>query len=101
MGDGAFVRWRCGCLLPLALAGCTESAQLTVRDGTGPAPALPVPVHAAIPTVVIAPAIGWHDGASPSGSTASQRGWSRDGALLVADDVGNTIWRVAPAGGGR
>jgi glucose/arabinose dehydrogenase len=22
----------------------------------------------------------------------------RTGALLVADDVGNTIWRVAPAG---
>jgi glucose/arabinose dehydrogenase len=21
---------------------------------------------------------------------------ARDGALLVADDVGNTIWRVAP-----
>jgi glucose/arabinose dehydrogenase len=24
----------------------------------------------------------------------------RTGALLVADDVGNTVWRVAPAAGG-
>jgi glucose/arabinose dehydrogenase len=24
---------------------------------------------------------------------------ARDGALLVADDVGNRIWRVAPSGG--
>ena len=24
---------------------------------------------------------------------------AKDGAILVADDVGNAVWRVAPAGG--
>jgi len=42
--------------LLLALAGCGESARLSVRDGMGPTPQLPAPVHALIPTVAIAPA---------------------------------------------
>ena len=50
----------------LALAGCGESARLTVRDGMGPTPQLPAPVHALIPTVAIAPARGWPAQATPT-----------------------------------
>lgn len=48
----------------LLLSAC-ERATLEVRDGTGPAPTLPPPVKTAIPTVDIAPAKGWRDGARP------------------------------------
>ncbi len=47
-----------------ALAGC-ERATVGVRQGYGPAPVLPAPRPAAIPTVVIAPAVGWPGGARP------------------------------------
>ena len=50
----------------LGLAGCGESARLTVRDGMGPQPVLPEPMHALVPTVDIAPARGWPAGAMPT-----------------------------------
>ncbi|HSM10794.1 MAG TPA: sorbosone dehydrogenase family protein [Lysobacter sp.] len=46
-------------------AGCGETARLTVRDGTGPQPVLPAPNRTLIPTVQIAPAVGWPAGARP------------------------------------
>ncbi|HSR65450.1 MAG TPA: sorbosone dehydrogenase family protein [Xanthomonadaceae bacterium] len=49
----------------LFVAGCGESARLNVRDGSGPAPVLPAPVHRLFPTVHIAPAAGWPAGAMP------------------------------------
>ena len=53
-------------LLAVLLAGCAESARLSVRDGSGPTPLLPAPVHTAIPTVHVATATGWPDGAVPT-----------------------------------
>jgi glucose/arabinose dehydrogenase len=55
-----------GALLAAAFAaGCGESAQLTVADGTGPSPQLPAPSRSLIPVVDIAPAVGWADGGVP------------------------------------
>src|SRR6478735_12044811 len=67
-GDAMRMGGRVGALLVLVLAGCScsESARLSVRDGSGPTPVLPPPVHEAIPTVHIAPAAGWPDGAAPT-----------------------------------
>ena len=52
-------------LLACLLAGCGERATLSVADGTGPAPTLPAPRARLIPTVNIAPAVGWPAGATP------------------------------------
>ena len=49
----------------LLVAGCGESATLPVSAGTGPTPRLPPPNKTLIPTVHIAPAQGWRDGARP------------------------------------
>lgn len=47
------------------LAACGESATLSVAQGTGPRPELPAPVRTLLPTVNIAPATGWPQGAMP------------------------------------
>ncbi|QEY65604.1 sorbosone dehydrogenase family protein [Metapseudomonas lalkuanensis] len=56
-------------LLPFALlalcTACSEMATLTVEDGTGPDPLLPPPSRSIIPTVNVAPAVGWAQGAAP------------------------------------
>ncbi|AOE88205.1 PQQ-dependent sugar dehydrogenase [Pseudomonas sp. TCU-HL1] len=56
-------------LLPFALlalcTACSEMATLTVEDGTGPNPQLPPPNRTVIPTVNIAPAVGWAPGSKP------------------------------------
>ena len=51
--------------LAAGLAACGESSTLQVSDGTGPSPKLPEPNKTLIPTVNIAPAVGWADGATP------------------------------------
>src|SRR5688500_3550921 len=53
-------------LLLIALIGCGESARLATRAGTGPDPALPEPVQTVLPTVNIAPAVGWKAGEMPT-----------------------------------
>lgn len=52
--------------LAAGLAACGESSTLQVADGTGPSPQLPEPNKTLIPTVNIAPAIGWAEGATPT-----------------------------------
>ncbi|MDQ3228153.1 MAG: sorbosone dehydrogenase family protein [Pseudomonadota bacterium] len=52
-------------LTACTLPSCGESARFSVKDGMGPDPTLPEPVKRAIPTVNIAPAIGWSGGATP------------------------------------
>jgi glucose/arabinose dehydrogenase len=47
-------------------AACTEKAKLPVEAGMGPNPTLPAPKKALVPTVKIAPARGWPQGAKPS-----------------------------------
>ncbi|MBC7988741.1 MAG: sorbosone dehydrogenase family protein, partial [Luteimonas sp.] len=53
--------------LPLAcaLAACGDSAKLVTREDTGTQPVLAAPVKRAIPTVNIAPAVDWPEGATP------------------------------------
>ncbi|MFO7551029.1 MAG: sorbosone dehydrogenase family protein [Haliea sp.] len=55
-------------LLPLLalLSACGEHARLPAHAGTGNDPELPRPNRTLIPTVEIAPAVGWEDGATPS-----------------------------------
>jgi glucose/arabinose dehydrogenase len=43
-----------------------EEAKLSVEDGTGPHPQLPAPNTSLIPTVDIAPAVGWQPGEAPT-----------------------------------
>ena len=54
-------------VLALGVVACTETARLPVEAGIGPNPALPPPERSVIPTVHIAPAIGWPAGAGPAG----------------------------------
>ena len=55
-----------------SLAACGESSTLQVADGTGPSPRLPEPNKTLIPTVNIAPAIGWPEGAKPIAAAGTQ-----------------------------
>ena len=59
-------------MLTGTLAACGESSTLQVADGTGPSPQLPEPNKTLIPTVNIAPAIGWPDGAKPTAAAGTQ-----------------------------
>ena len=63
-------------VLVIALAGglaaCGETSSLQVSDGTGPSPQLPEPNKTLIPTVNIAPAIGWPDGVKPTAAAGTQ-----------------------------
>jgi len=49
----------------LVLAGCGDKSTLPAGAGVGPAPQLPAPKQSLIPTVDIAPAKGWPQGAKP------------------------------------
>jgi glucose/arabinose dehydrogenase len=49
----------------LAFAACGDEATQTVAEGTGPSPKLPPPKSSLIPTINIAPARGWAEGALP------------------------------------
>ncbi len=48
------------------LSACGVRARLPAQAGTGADPALPPPNAKLIPTVEIAPAVGWGDGATPT-----------------------------------
>ena len=49
----------------LGLSACGERATLPVSAGVGPEPVLPPPRETLLPTVKIAPARGWPEGATP------------------------------------
>lgn len=49
----------------LLLAACGDRASLPVAAGTGPDPTLPPPRESWLPTLRIAPARGWAEGAAP------------------------------------
>src|SRR5690606_35244607 len=64
---------------PLALAGCGESARLTVHPGMGPLPQLPPPNTTLIPTVQTAKAVGWSNGEHPTAAPGlSVQAFARD-----------------------
>lgn len=54
------------------LTACGENARLQVTDGSGPSPQLPEPNKTLIPTVNIAPAVGWPDGGKPTAAPGTQ-----------------------------
>ena len=59
-------------LLAAGLAACGETSSLQVSDGTGPSPKLPEPNKTLIPTVNIAPAVGWAEGGKPTAAPGTQ-----------------------------
>ncbi len=61
----------CG-LAAALLVGCGESATRSVAAGTGPRPELPDPNPTLLPTVNIAPAVGWPQGAAPRAAPGLQ-----------------------------
>ena len=61
-----FVRAGFAGALMASLAACGELARLPVEAGTGPAPQLPEPTRTLIPTVNVATAKGWPEGAKPA-----------------------------------
>ena len=56
----------CAASIVIVFAGCAEKAALPPTDSVGPAPAIPEPKKSLIPTVDIAPAKGWPQGAMPT-----------------------------------
>ncbi|MNQ45035.1 Membrane bound L-sorbosone dehydrogenase [compost metagenome] len=58
--------------LAAGLAACGETSSLQVSDGIGPSPTLPAPNKTLIPTVNIAPAVGWPDGTKPIAAPGAQ-----------------------------
>ena len=58
--------------LAASLVACGETSNLRVEDGTGPSPKLPEPNKTLIPTVNIAPAVGWANGAKPTAAPGTQ-----------------------------
>jgi len=52
-------------IMVLGVAGCGEKTTLPVKAGMGPHPTLPPPHHTLLPTVNIATAKGWPEGAAP------------------------------------
>jgi glucose/arabinose dehydrogenase len=63
---GVTLRILCGLTLALLAAGCGDTARLSIADGTGPMPALQAPRTSLLPTLVIAPARGWPENATPT-----------------------------------
>ena len=52
-------------LSTVLLAACTHQPTIAVNAGFGPNPVLPPPTSKLIPTLNIAPAIGWPSGKTP------------------------------------
>lgn len=67
------------------LAACGETSRLQVSDGTGPSPQLPEPNKTLIPTLNIAPAIGWPQGAKPIAANGTQ-------VTAFAEDLDHPRW---------
>ncbi|MFL1476875.1 PQQ-dependent sugar dehydrogenase [Pseudomonas grimontii] len=72
-------------MLAGSLAACGESSTLQVSDGTGPSPQLPEPNKTLIPTVNIAPAIGWPEGVKPTAAAGTQ-------VAAFAEGLDHTRW---------
>ncbi|MBS1184078.1 MAG: sorbosone dehydrogenase family protein [Proteobacteria bacterium] len=68
-GSGRFAAPALCVLVPLAalgLAGCGDHSRLPPNADIGPAPQIVTPVVSTIPTVNIAPAVGWPAGETPT-----------------------------------
>ncbi len=83
--------WLC-IVAALGLGACGGEAQLHVEEGTGPDPRLPAPDESLIPTVNIAPAIGWPDGGKPVAADGTE-------VVAFADGLDHPRWlHVLPNG---
>jgi hypothetical protein len=69
----------------LALSACGSEAKLQVESGIGPDPELPPPEKSLVPTVNIAPAIGWADGGHPVAAEGTQ-------VVAFADGLDHPRW---------
>lgn len=58
--------WLAALAAAILLAACGDTAKLPFEAGVGPSPQLPAPTRSLIPTVRVAPAIGWADTAGPT-----------------------------------
>jgi glucose/arabinose dehydrogenase len=61
-----------GLLVAVSLAGCSDGSNLAIEQGYGPKPQLPAPSEGLLPTVNIAPAVGWPDGGKPVAAPGTQ-----------------------------
>lgn len=59
-------------LIVIGLSACGDTARLQVSAGSGRQPVLPPPVNSLLPTVNIAPAIGWPAGQTPRAAPGLQ-----------------------------
>lgn len=59
-------------LFVASLTACGETALLDVHDGSGPTPQLPAPTKTILPTVNIAPAVGWPNDVKPQAAPGTQ-----------------------------
>jgi glucose/arabinose dehydrogenase len=74
---GRLVRWALG-LAAVAASGCAGATQMSVAETTGPAPHLPAPKHALIPTIHVVKAAPWPEGAAPQAApTLEVRAFAR------------------------
>jgi len=69
----------------LVLVACGDMATLPVSAGIGPQPQLPPPRQTLIPTVHIAPAIGWPVGITPQAASGT-------GVAAFATDLDHPRW---------
>jgi len=72
-------------VLVAGLASCGDTANLTVAEGTGPAPVLPAPNTALIPTIHIAPPAAWPDGRLPVSAPGTR-------VNVFADNLDHPRW---------
>ncbi len=72
-------------LAVLVLTGCGSEAKLLVDNGIGPDPKLPPPEKSLIPTINIAPAVGWADGDRPVAAQGTQ-------VVAFADGLDHPRW---------
>lgn len=75
----------CTLLLSLSLLACGSTAELPVTAGMGPDPVLPPPDPPWIPTVNVAPAVGWPEGKTPVGSEGTT-------VTAFAEDLDHPRW---------
>lgn len=66
--------FRCACasLAFSSLLACTDLSTQQISAGTGPHPTLPQPQSSLIPTVLVAPAVGWPAGVMPQAMAGTQ-----------------------------
>jgi glucose/arabinose dehydrogenase len=103
------MKYFCLASLTITMVACGASEPLPEGASFGANPTLPAPDTSLIPTVRIAPAKGWSGDKTPKAAegfkvNAFAAGLDHprwlyvlpNGDVLVADDVGNVIWRVTP-----